>query len=175
MIRSTLASRSCAICSPSLSSDQLPRLAMARYRSPRKRTMNQPIWPRNQPIWASQIPPVPVTTPPSQPTALRPSQPHHGHAHLERAGRNRRRQPLAPTWGDHFIGWCHGKTGTMHAGPTRRPASTIDEVVEQLQRRIDALPRDQLHRRTSSRPISGPRRLSVLRLMRPSSRIPIGW
>jgi hypothetical protein len=36
----------------------------------------------------------------------------------------------------------------MHAGPTRQPASTIDEVVEQLQRRIDALPHDQVHRRT---------------------------
>src|SRR5687768_17647867 len=33
MIRSTLASRSYAICSPSLSSDQLPPLAMAKYRS----------------------------------------------------------------------------------------------------------------------------------------------
>ena len=36
----------------------------------------------------------------------------------------------------------------MHAGPTRQPASTIDEVVEQLQQRIDALPRSQVHRRT---------------------------
>ena len=36
----------------------------------------------------------------------------------------------------------------MHAGPTSQPASTIEEVVEQLQQRIDAMPRDQLHRRT---------------------------
>ena len=36
----------------------------------------------------------------------------------------------------------------MHAGPTRQPASTIDEVVEQLQQRIDALSHDQVHRRT---------------------------
>ena len=35
----------------------------------------------------------------------------------------------------------------MHAGPARQPASTIDEVVEQLQQRIDALPHDQVHRR----------------------------
>jgi hypothetical protein len=41
-----------------------------------------------------------------------------------------------------------GKTETMHAGPARQPASTIDEVVEQLQQRIDALPRSQVHRRT---------------------------
>jgi hypothetical protein len=36
----------------------------------------------------------------------------------------------------------------MHAGPTRQPASTLDEVVEQLQQRIDALSHDQVHRRT---------------------------
>ena len=35
----------------------------------------------------------------------------------------------------------------MHAAPARQPASTIDEVVEQLQQRIDALPHDQVHRR----------------------------
>jgi hypothetical protein len=36
----------------------------------------------------------------------------------------------------------------MHAGPTRHSVSKIDEVVEQLQQRIDALPHDQIHRRT---------------------------
>jgi hypothetical protein len=36
----------------------------------------------------------------------------------------------------------------MHDGPTSQPASTIGEVVEQLQQRIDALPTDQVHRRT---------------------------
>jgi Family of unknown function (DUF5995) len=36
----------------------------------------------------------------------------------------------------------------MHAGPTRQPAPRIDEVVEQLQQRIDALPHDRVHRRT---------------------------
>ena len=36
----------------------------------------------------------------------------------------------------------------MHAGPTRQPASPLDEVVEQLQHRIDALSHDQVHRRT---------------------------
>jgi hypothetical protein len=40
------------------------------------------------------------------------------------------------------------KTDTMHAGPTGQPAPTIDEVVEQLQQRIDTLPHDQVHRRT---------------------------
>jgi Family of unknown function (DUF5995) len=35
----------------------------------------------------------------------------------------------------------------MHAGPTRQPAATIDEVVEQLQQRIDALPHGQVQRR----------------------------
>lgn len=36
----------------------------------------------------------------------------------------------------------------MHDGPTRQPASTIDDVVDKLQQRIDALPHDQVHRRT---------------------------
>jgi hypothetical protein len=36
----------------------------------------------------------------------------------------------------------------MHGGPTSQPAFTIGEVVEQLQQRIDALPTDQVHRRT---------------------------
>jgi hypothetical protein len=36
----------------------------------------------------------------------------------------------------------------MHDGPARQPALTIDEVVEQLQQRIDALPDDQVHRGT---------------------------
>ena len=43
-------------------------------------------------------------------------------------------------------------TGTMHAGPTSQPASTIEEVVEQLQQRIDAMPRDQLHHAPSTAP-----------------------
>jgi hypothetical protein len=36
----------------------------------------------------------------------------------------------------------------MHDGPTSQPTSTIGEVVDKLQQRIDALPPDQLHRRT---------------------------
>jgi hypothetical protein len=36
----------------------------------------------------------------------------------------------------------------MPAGPRRQPASTIDAVVAKLQQRIDALPHDQVHRRT---------------------------
>ena len=36
----------------------------------------------------------------------------------------------------------------MHDGPTSQPRSTIGEVVDQLQQRIDALPPDQVHRRT---------------------------
>jgi hypothetical protein len=40
------------------------------------------------------------------------------------------------------------KTDTMHAGPARQPASTIGQVVDELQQRIDALPPDQTHRRT---------------------------
>jgi hypothetical protein len=36
----------------------------------------------------------------------------------------------------------------MHDGPTSQPTSTIGEVVDQLQQRIDALPPDQVHRRT---------------------------
>jgi hypothetical protein len=36
----------------------------------------------------------------------------------------------------------------MHDGPTSQPTSTIAEVVDQLQQRIDALPPDQVHRRT---------------------------
>jgi hypothetical protein len=45
MIRSTLASRSCAVCSPSLSPDQLPPLAMAKYRSRHRATR----WPEREP------------------------------------------------------------------------------------------------------------------------------
>ena len=37
---------------------------------------------------------------------------------------------------------------TARDGDTSQPASTIGEVVEQLQQRIDALPPDQVHRRT---------------------------
>jgi Family of unknown function (DUF5995) len=40
------------------------------------------------------------------------------------------------------------KTDIMHDGPTRQQASTIGQVVDQLQQRIDALSRDQVHRRT---------------------------
>src|SRR5215208_4625689 len=36
----------------------------------------------------------------------------------------------------------------MHDGPTSQPRSTIGEVVDQLQQRIDALPPEQVHRRT---------------------------
>ena len=36
----------------------------------------------------------------------------------------------------------------MHDGPTSQPTSTIGEVVDRLQQRIDALPPDQVHRRT---------------------------
>ena len=36
----------------------------------------------------------------------------------------------------------------MHDGPTSQPTSTIGEVIVQLQQRIDALPPDQVHRRT---------------------------
>ncbi len=36
----------------------------------------------------------------------------------------------------------------MHDGPTSQSTSTISEVVDQLQQRIDASPPDQLHRRT---------------------------
>ncbi|HET9779788.1 MAG TPA: DUF5995 family protein [Propionibacteriaceae bacterium] len=36
----------------------------------------------------------------------------------------------------------------MHDGPTSHPTSTIGEVVDELQQRIDALPLDQVHRRT---------------------------
>jgi hypothetical protein len=36
----------------------------------------------------------------------------------------------------------------MHAGPARQSASSIDEVVDQLQQRVDVLPPDQVHRRT---------------------------
>jgi Family of unknown function (DUF5995) len=36
----------------------------------------------------------------------------------------------------------------MHDGPTSQPTSTIGQVVDQLQQRIDALPPDQVHRRT---------------------------
>jgi hypothetical protein len=36
----------------------------------------------------------------------------------------------------------------MHDGPTSQPTSTIGEVVDQLQQRIDALPPDQVHRCT---------------------------
>ena len=36
----------------------------------------------------------------------------------------------------------------MHDGPTSQPTSTIGEVIDQLQQRIDALPPDQVHRRT---------------------------
>ena len=36
----------------------------------------------------------------------------------------------------------------MHDGPTSQSTSTISEVVDQLQQRIDALPPDQPHRRT---------------------------
>jgi Family of unknown function (DUF5995) len=36
----------------------------------------------------------------------------------------------------------------MHDGPTSQPTSTIGEVVDKLQQRIDALPPDQVHRRT---------------------------
>jgi hypothetical protein len=36
----------------------------------------------------------------------------------------------------------------MHDGSTRQPTSTIGEVVDKLQQRIDALPPDQVHRRT---------------------------
>ena len=37
---------------------------------------------------------------------------------------------------------------TTHDGATDQPASTIGDVVEQLQQRIDALPADQVHRRS---------------------------
>jgi Family of unknown function (DUF5995) len=36
----------------------------------------------------------------------------------------------------------------MHDGPSSQPASTIGQVVDQLQERIDALPPEQVHRRT---------------------------
>jgi Family of unknown function (DUF5995) len=36
----------------------------------------------------------------------------------------------------------------MHDGPTSQPTSTIGEVVDKLKQRIDALPPDQVHRRT---------------------------
>ena len=36
----------------------------------------------------------------------------------------------------------------MHDGPTCQPTSTIGDAVDQLQQRIDALPPDQVHRRT---------------------------
>ena len=36
----------------------------------------------------------------------------------------------------------------MHDGPSSQPASTIGEVVDRLQQRIDALPPQQVHRRT---------------------------
>jgi hypothetical protein len=36
----------------------------------------------------------------------------------------------------------------MHDGPTSQPASTIGDVVDKLQQRIDALRQDQVHRRT---------------------------
>jgi Family of unknown function (DUF5995) len=36
----------------------------------------------------------------------------------------------------------------MHDGPRSQPASTIGQVVDELQRRIDALAPDQVHRRT---------------------------
>jgi hypothetical protein len=35
----------------------------------------------------------------------------------------------------------------MHDGPTSQSTSTISEVVDELQQRIDALPPDQGHRR----------------------------
>ncbi len=36
----------------------------------------------------------------------------------------------------------------MHDGPSSQPAPTISQVVDQLQERIDALPLEQVHRRT---------------------------
>ena len=36
----------------------------------------------------------------------------------------------------------------MHDGPTSQPTSTIGDAVDRLQQRIDALPPDQVHRRT---------------------------
>src|SRR4029450_2055818 len=36
----------------------------------------------------------------------------------------------------------------MHDGPSRQPASTIGQVIDQLQQRVDTLPADQVHRRT---------------------------
>ena len=56
-------------------------------------------------------------------------------------------RPL-PGMGRSFrIGTVPRKTGTMHDGRSDQ-ASTIGEVVDKLQRRIDALPHDQVHRRT---------------------------
>jgi Family of unknown function (DUF5995) len=40
------------------------------------------------------------------------------------------------------------KTGPVHDGGIDHPASTIGDVVDKLQQRIDALPHDQVHRRT---------------------------
>ena len=40
-----------------------------------------------------------------------------------------------------------GRLATMHDGPSSQPASTIGQVVDQLQQRIDAAP-PQVHRRT---------------------------
>ena len=39
----------------------------------------------------------------------------------------------------------------MHDGSIDHPASTIGDVIDQLQQRIDVLPRDQVHRRTFMR------------------------
>jgi hypothetical protein len=36
----------------------------------------------------------------------------------------------------------------MHDGPSSQPASTIGQVIDQLQQRVDTLPADQVHRRT---------------------------
>ena len=89
--------------------------------------MNQPVWPRNQPCMGE---PDPHLVRNYHTTVA---------AHCSAAVPGRTTVTLtwnAPVEADDVSlsprhgaitssGWCHGKTGTMHAGPTRRPASTI--------------------------------------------------